>query len=210
MSCSGESHPESFPLRWSVAVGALRTELVFDGSRHATLDERSLSVGLSYQVDPKTTLSLGAGSGLGGTVEAAGQTFALTAGPLVSASLSRQLLDGQGALPFVSVTATVAESSVVARPRGEADGAAFTSIDFRASGVVGKTFFNWLSPYAGLAVFGGPVFWTDGAKASMGTDTHHYQVLLGAVASLPQRFDLFVEGSPVGERSLSAGLGRRF
>ena len=77
----------------------------------------------------------------------------------------------------------------------------------RASGIVGKTFFGWLSPYAGVAVFGGPVFWTDGAEASTGTDTHHYQVLLGAVASLPQRFDLFVEGSPVGERSLAAGLG---
>jgi hypothetical protein len=51
------------------------------------------------------------------------------------------------------------------------------------------------------------VSWTIDGRDETGGDTHHYTVGAGASVRLPGRIDLFVEGSPLGERSFSLGLG---
>ena len=40
-----------------------------------------------------------------------------------------------------------------------------------------------------------------------GTDTHHYQFGVGASVQLVKTLSLFVEGVPLGERAVSAGVG---
>ena len=55
-----------------------------------------------------------------------------------------------------------------------------------------------------------PVFWHDQGVLRGGTDIYHYQVGAGIAVSLLQRFDAFIEGAPLGERRISAGLGVSF
>ena len=70
---------------------------------------------------------------------------------------------------------------------------------------------GWLVPYVALRAFGGPIFHRYGGEAVTGTDLYKYQVAGGLSLALPSRVvDAFVEGVPVGESGLSAGLGTTF
>ncbi len=95
--------------------------------------------------------------------------------------------------------------------RGAAGGRGFFrgAIDARLGATVGKTFFDRVSPYAALRAFGGPVIWTEGDTTRSGTDRYHVQ-LAGGAALLLDPVDVFVEGAPLGEQAVSAGLGLRF
>ncbi|MBK6513441.1 MAG: hypothetical protein IPM79_05575 [Polyangiaceae bacterium] len=93
----------------------------------------------------------------------------------------------------------------------------YVGLDFRFGATVGKTFFGWLSPYATLRAFGGPIFFfvddesdAGGARLRLGTDKFHFQGGLGAVFILPENLDLFVEGQPGAEQGGFAGLGWRY
>ncbi len=92
---------------------------------------------------------------------------------------------------------------------GETD-ASFFAADARLGLIVGKTFWNVLTPYAGVRVFGGPIFWRFQGKDIQGTDQYHYQLALGFSSSLPVGIDLFAEAVPLGERAVSVGGGLAF
>jgi hypothetical protein len=206
-TCRGDDAP---PTLWraSLSAGFLATELELGGSVPANLRETTTTASLSRRLAPGWNLQVGLGAVIDGTVAPSDGSYSIGPGPLIDATVSHFFLDGSGALPFVTAALTAAAATMETRLGDEV--ARFTPLDLKLSGVVGKTFWQWLSPYAGLAVFGGPIFWNYQGAANVGTDQHHFQVLLGLSASLPKGFDLYAEGSPLGERSIGGGVGLSF
>ena len=86
----------------------------------------------------------------------------------------------------------------------------YTALDVRLGGQVGVEIARLLQPYALARVFGGPVFWRHQGAAVTGTDTHHFQLGAGLALRLGARGNVFVEGAPLGERALAAGVGLAF
>lgn len=83
-------------------------------------------------------------------------------------------------------------------------------IDFRLSITGGKTFYDVLTPYLVVRGFGGPVLWGHRDELRIGGDKYHFQVGGGLVVALPEHFDVFAEGVPIGERSAVLGVGYSF
>jgi len=170
------------------------------------------SASFDYQLKPTTTLSFGAGAGLGGSLTARGAHHTIAPGWLATAAYARRLVDGAGSLPFVILGFSFGASGASSRLSSDpgAESALLYAFDFRAGLTVGKTFFDVLSPYAAVRLFGGPVIWELDGSAALGTDVNHYQLAAGLVTALPRGFDVFVEGAPLGERSLALGCGFSF
>jgi hypothetical protein len=59
-------------------------------------------------------------------------------------------------------------------------------------------------------VFGGPIFWKFQGSDIIGGDKYHVQLGAGVVVALPEHFDAFAEGIPLGERAAVVGLGYSF
>jgi len=87
---------------------------------------------------------------------------------------------------------------------------ALYAFDVRAGLIVGKTFWNTLSPYAVFRALGGPLLWSYGGQTVIGGDLYHVQLGAGVVTILPRGFDVFVEGVPLGERAVTLGAGKSF
>lgn len=169
---------------------------------------------LSWRVAPRLTFSASGGLLLSGTLQLGGSPAAtLRPSPFGAVAATLQLLGGHrvSGLPGIPfATATLGVGILVAKA-ADATGVVdrFTAVDARASAIAGTTFWSRFSPYLGAALFGGPVSWGH-AGGITGTDTHHYQLLLGATVAMPAGFDLFIEGSPIGEQTLSGGAGLQF
>lgn len=192
------------------SVGYVDTDLWFPNGVTASLRESSAGASFSWRASERFTISASAGALVGGALVVAGpQTLALRPGPFAAITGTMRVLDGTNGWPFLTASvglsglwATTVDVGGVSAP--------YTAIDLKASAIVGMTFFERFSPYVGASIFGGPVFWGLGSGLITGTDTHHYQVLLGASVALPAGIDLFVEGSPLGERTISGGAGLSF
>lgn len=166
----------------------------------------------------------GAGTSFLGRIEMGGERHILNPGWLGALTGSYRAWDGQGTLPFFGLlTMTVAASGAgTSKERGapalqnaspsasKDENASFYAIDARLGLIVGKTFWNTLTPYAGVRVFGGPIFWRFQGQDIQGTDQYHYQLALGFSSSLPGKVDLFAEAVPLGERAFSIGGGLAF
>jgi hypothetical protein len=196
------------------AFGSSGANLTFKGAPDILLERRAASVAADYRLGPETTLSLGAGAGLGGVITAdGGARYRLAPGWLVSFSYARRFLEGRGRAPFLLMGLSAAASGAGTSPEragSRITSGAFYAIDVRAGLTVGKTFWNTLSPYAAVRAFGGPVFWGYKGATAFGTDKYHYQIALGMVTALPSQFDLYAEVAPLGERAVVIGAGRRF
>jgi hypothetical protein len=144
------------------------------------------------------------------------QRFLVLPGWEVTLAYSRRLLDGRGRAPFLLLGIAGGGSGAstreerTARSAPAAGTSSFYAFDVRAGLTVGKTFWNTLSPYAVVRAFGGPVLWSYGGKTVVGGDSYHFQLGAGLVTVLPRRFDVFVEGVPLGERALTLGVGKSF
>jgi hypothetical protein len=166
-----------------------------------------VGAGLSWRASRRVTFAVSAGALTDGRLKpSGGASQSLRPGPFGGVTAAFRLLEGGPSKPFATggVSASCLSSRAFA---SDGSSAPYFAADFKASGIVGLTFWRWLSPYVGAAIFGGPVLWGAGPTQTLGNDTHHYEVLLGLSAALPRGFDLFVEGSPLGERALSAGVG---
>ncbi len=133
------------------------------------------------------------GALLGGHLGAA----SFSPGAVAFAGASYRALDPAGLAPLVSVSITAA----VAHARVAADG--FTSTDLKGAVTAAWPLAETLAPYLSVAAFGGPIFYRGG----IGGDRYHYQAIGGVAVALPGGFDLFAEGSPVGARALTGGVG---
>jgi hypothetical protein len=197
----------------SASYGVFASELVF-GDVGASIERRAFAAALEYRLTPDVTLQAGAGLGHGGRLVldggGAGAYHELLPGWLAMAAASWRVVSGAGARPFVLLSATLGASGASTRALRADETVAYTAVDLRLGAVVGKTFFEVLSPYAAARVFGGPILWRFRGEDRMGTDRYHVQVGAGLAVSLPRRFDVFVEIAPLGERSATVGVGRAF
>lgn len=186
-----------------------------------------MTASLDYRLSPATTIGGGVGAGLGGVIsvvtESAGtagrlpQRFLILPGWEATFSYSRRLLEGRGKLPFVVLGlsggasgASTQEEQVVARQSPTEPSSFFYAFDVRVGLIVGKTFWDTLSPYAAVRGFGGPILWSYGGNTLFGDDLYHFQLGGGLVTALAHGFDVFVEGVPLGERAVTLGAGKTF
>jgi hypothetical protein len=170
-----------------------------------------------YKLSPTSTIGLGLGAGLGGYISVNPPSpntlrFLILPGWELTISYSRRLLDGRGKLPFLifgvsgGASGAWTELERVASPPATP----FYAFDIRASLIVGKTFWNTLSPYALVRGFGGPIVWKYDGNTEIGSDVYHFQVGAGLVTALSHGVDVFVEGVPLGERAVTLGAGKTF
>jgi hypothetical protein len=196
-------HEESARRNWRVgatdsfASTALRfsNNLGVDEERHASLAT------LDYRPNRKVTLQAGAGVLLGGHIMAAGARFDFAPGFVSALGASFRIVDAKAAIPFVLLTAQLSYPSTLT------GGVAYNALDIRAGVATGWTLLDILTPYVVARAFGGPVFWRYQGDAVTGTDVYHYQAGAGLSLLLGRRVDLFVEGVPLGELGVAAGLG---
>jgi hypothetical protein len=121
------------------------------------------------------------------------------------------LLDEKPEVPFVQVGAILSMTRAATRGPSPSEGPSFTAFDLRASATAGKTIAGFLIPFVTLRAFGGPIFYRIAGDDVRGTDLYKYQVAGGIALALPSRvFDVFVEGVPLGESGVSAGVGTTF
>ena len=204
-----------------MSYGVFGSELSFDGDLRGTLERRAAVASLEYRVTPAVTLQVGAGLGHGGrlVIEAPARAPSSPAyhemlpGWQASISGSWRVVDGVGRAPFVLLSATLGAAGARTREetaRAPAPTEAYTAFDLRLSAVAGKTFFEVLSPYAMVAVFGGPILWRFGGEDRSGTDRHHFQLGAGLAVSASRSVHVFAEGAPLGARSATLGAGMAF
>jgi len=172
----------------------VRTTIKF-GDNRLDLAEETISASLGWHPEGS---AFGIEGAVGALVAGTLGDVDLDPGFIASATGSWLALPETTSRPFILAAVT---ASVLTAPH-------LTAVDFRASAVVGKTVLDRLTVYAVGRVFGGPVNFDP--EVATGGDTHHYAVGAGASLRLPKAFDLFVEGSPLGEQSLNVGAGLRF
>jgi hypothetical protein len=124
---------------------------------------------------------------------------------------SYRAIDEGDVRPFVLLTGSLGASLAWTSPRAGTAGSSetMTAFDGRLGVAAGKTIANVVTPYLLARAFGLPILWRDQGAAVTGTDAYHYQLGAGAVARAG-RFDVLVEGVPLGERVVVGGLGVAF
>ncbi len=188
------------------------TTILFGDPRRADLVRSAAFVGAEVPVGERgMTVRFGAGGVLDGHLALGnGGRVRLGPGPTGFFGLGLPIVANRGAIPFVQISGTLAATRVATLGPGPNEGPSFTAFDLRAAATAGYQF-DWFVPYVAARVFGGPIFYRYAGEAVTGTDLNKYQVAGGFAASFFHRtFDLFVEGVPLGERGVSAGLGTTF
>ena len=171
------------------------TALRFDGEKRVDLTRHAVFAGSELPLATDLSLSFGAGGVLAGTID----RYDLGPGTSLFFGTSWRAIDERDAPAFLQANTTLSVTRTATSLHES-----FTAFDLRASLVAGHNFGNVFTPYAVLRGFGGPVYWA----GDIGTDIHKYQVGAGFSQILPSRlFDFFVEGIPLGERGIAAGLG---
>jgi hypothetical protein len=194
----------ALPIRVGASFALTDTTILFGRGRRADMTRTAAFGTFALPVAPRMAFETSVGGFLDGELRTPASKVRLGPGLVTALGLSVRAVDGAGASPLVVASATL--SSTYAR--GEAS-RNIEAYDLRATVMIGKTLGGVLTPYALGRAFGGPVWfrWDDGARAQ-GTDLYKYQVGAGLSVAL-RRVDAFVEAVPLGERSLSAGLGLR-
>jgi len=189
-----------------VSYGAFVSELRFDNNATASILQHATHASVELDVSDRWTVQLAAGALLGGRLWGEVGEYHFTPGASGTVGASYRVVGGERATPFFLLSASLSAS--VAGTQADSDGAraAWGAADFRVGALVGKTFFNALSPYLTVRAFGGPIFWQLPEGTRVGSDQHHFQVGLGAVFAPHPRLQLFVELIPLGERRVSGGL----
>lgn len=177
------------------------------GLLDAEIEQQVVSASLSYRFDEMWTVQLSGGAILGGAVdiENLGRSE-LDPGWSVAALGRARLLSPETA-HGVFVDATVAFSLAGAT----AGDASLLATDFRVGMVLGRRLWDVWTPYFSVRLFGGPVFWEDGAGEEIsGSDRYHLSLTFGSSFALPGGVSLYVAASPVAEQAVSAGLSISF
>jgi hypothetical protein len=214
-TCSGDPDA-SLGEHWhaGASYGVFGSDLSFIGGPSASIQREAVSASLEYRTSATTTWGGGAGAGVGGLMVVNGTRYTIRPGWLLTATYSRRLLDGRGRAPFLLLGVALGGSGGSTREQTFAPTVPATSFlyafDLRGGLTVGKTFFNVLSPYASLWVFGGPLLWTLQGKTVVGGDKYHVRGAVGLAVALPRGFDAYAEGAPGGERGVTMGFGKSF
>lgn len=189
------------------------TVILFGEGRRSDLVRDAVFAGVEMPIgDRGMTLRFGAGGVLSGHLALANGTRArLGPGPTAFVGFGLPIVASRGAIPFVQVGATLSVTRAGTSGPTPADAPSFTAFDLRAAATAGYNLGGWFVPYVAARVFGGPVYYRYAGEAVTGTDLYKYQLVGGMAVSLFRRsLDVFVEGVPLGERGVSAGIGTTF
>lgn len=208
-SCSLAEHREQTRPHWALGASGLytSTRLRFSGDLHGD-ETRWAALGVfAWLPSPALILQAGLGLTMDGALRLPEGNVHFSPGPIASLGLDwRAWQSGPWfALLTSSLSASFARTHLAGSPAES-----YSAFDLRLGGQVGVELARLLQPYALARVFGGPVFWRWQGEDVTGTDTHHYQLGAGLALRLGARGNLFVEGVPLGERALSAGVGLGF
>jgi hypothetical protein len=216
-ACSVDAHEEQIRSKWHVGASYSYTStgIRFDNVRPDEIRHGVLAT-LESSPFPELSVQVGVGSILGGYllrhtadgVPAA--KYQIYPGPILAIGGSYRFIAAKGARPFVLATLGLTMSASQTRLEGHGPNgthALYNAFDMRAGGVIGWNIARLISPYAVGRAFGGPVYWTYQGQSTTGTDVHHFQIGAGLGIALGKRFDVFVEGVPLGEVGVSAGIG---
>ena len=203
-TCGG-ALDETTRFQLSLSGAGLRTDLKFDSATRR-LEEVSTAVAFTYRPSA-WSFQASLGAILTGTIEGGGVSDRVEPGFLASASVGYTILDGAESRPFLAVSGTVGVATAGTHALSNAaDTGHFSALDLRLAAVIGKRFFEVWMPYAGAAVFGGPVSY----RGENGQDAHHYRLSVGSSFILPAHLELFVEVGFLGEQNVLGGLGWAF
>jgi len=166
------------------------------------------TAGFTWEFAGRWALRGSIGGVLNGTLGRPGERYLLGPGVVGALGARYRILQPKGAIPFVDVNLVLAASwSPTARRDGIGGRSpGILATDLRVAATVGWSLWDFWTPYASVRAFGGPVLWKRDGERTIGTDIHHYQVALGSALGWPGVGAVFVDGSFLGERSLTAGL----
>jgi hypothetical protein len=207
------SPPRPAPKRFraSVVIGHAASTLVFEGKTRVGIDRRAILATIERRLSSKWTLQVAAGGIVAGTLKVDQDRYFFGPGLSAGVTASYRVLDGRGRMPFLLFAGTLAFAGATTQSeKGKSPAVSYFAGDLRLGAVVGKTFFQALSPYAVGRVFGGPISWQLKGQNITGTDAYHFQLGAGLAVAMPFGLDAFVEGVPFGEKALSTGLGLSF
>ena len=162
---------------------------------------------IARQLSPNLTFATALGASPSGTLKFARGEYDFSPGPVAGAGLSWRVVDGS---PFFLLTSMLSYSAAKTQLTGTNQRALYEAFDLRLGAIVGATLWDTFRPYAAARVFGGPVLWRYEGSAVTGTDTHHYQIGGGILWVVVNRFELHVEGIPLGERAITGGAAITF
>ena len=194
--CDG-SGPPTWQL--TAAVDAMSTTIVLD--QDVDLREVAVTATLGHFVTPRSGWSVTAGAVVDGSID----DCDVHGGATIAAAVNYLAVYEKKRRPFVSLSASLGTALL----RAEADDGrthTWSAWDARVGGIVGKTLFDVLVPYAAVRVFGGPVFW----RGEVGGDRYHVTAGLGLMVRLPARLTLSNRGDAARRASASAAFGGRF
>ena len=203
-ACSISEHEEETRPKWRVGASGIATgtSLRFSGGLRVDQTRYAALGSIGYMPTPRLALSVGAGAAIGGEIVSPTGTHDFRAGPIGSLSASWRVVDEQ---PFVVLTSVLSFQAATTVPKAGGPAVGYEAIDLRLGAIAGVTLFDALSPYALTRVFGGPVYWRYLGDSVTGTDVYHYQVGAGIAVKAAKRVSAFVEGVPLGERSIALG-----
>lgn len=216
--CTLEEH-ESNQRKWRIGAAFTRsvTRIQYSDNSERDNERNGVVVTLDRQLSNRWVFQVAAGTLLYGTIRMPGVERAMNPGGVFAVSVAWRVLDMQGnGTPFLLLTGTFAGfigSTTKLHDRdANVPSGDYKAFDLRIGAVLGTVIPLGevsLRPYGVARVFGGPIFWNEGATSLTGTDAYKHQ--LGAGATLVwNRFDVFVEGIAIGERAMSAGAGVSF
>jgi hypothetical protein len=200
-----------------LALGVSRSDLSFGDKTSFAIEKSSIVVGSDFVLNDHVSFEIAAGALMNGSLRlTSGKSLspirALGPGWLGAFSASWTVVKQHRYVPYFVLSTTLAATRARTRTEPLANIESRGSVlgtDFRFGATLGETFWNVMSPYLALRVFGGPVFLTDASKTQIGSDNYHVQPAIGAVVLCGKHVDIFAEGAPVLERSLTIGLGIR-
>ena len=209
MSCSLAEHREAAKVRWQVDVSGsyTSTALKFSGDNRGEQTRTAVVLSIARRISPNLTFATAIGATPSGSLKLARGEYDFSPGPAAGAGLSWTVVEGS---PFVLLTSMLTYSAAKTQLTGTNENALYEAFDLRLGTIVGAMLWDTLSPYAAARVFGGPVFWRYAGSAVTGTDTHHYQMGAGILWVVVNRFEVHMEGVPLGERAITAGAAVSF
>jgi hypothetical protein len=208
-SCSLAEHLEQTRPRWALGASGVytSTRLRFSGDLHGD-ETRWAALGVfAWLPSPVLVLQAGLGVAIDGSLRLPEGEVDFSPGPIASLGLDWRAW--QSGPWFALLTSTLSASFARTHLAGS-PAQTYSAFDLRLGGQVGVVLAQLLQPYALARVFGGPLFRKRHGEDVTGTDTHHFQLGAGLALRLGARGNVFVEGVPLGERALSAGVGLAF